>query len=379
MPSVRVRENEYFDAALRRFKRACEKAGVLTELRRREFYEKPTQERKRKKAAAVKRHLKRLSRENMRGTGGGAPASTAGGCSSRPTLLGCPSIPRSSVSLKERITDDMKAAMRSGEKERLGVIRMITAAIKQREVDERITLDDAQVLDRARENDQAAQGIAGAVPGRQSPGSGRQGNRGDHPAADLPARAAERRRNRCVDRRGDRRHRRHQHQGHGQGHGHHQGQGAGAGRHGRRRAPRSKPSSAVDRAPVHGRPHPTAVHRRDRRALGHRRDHRRAACRSKNPAANTRPAARSTARNALLLGQSRQAVLSLLRLRRARHRGRLSHAVREDGIPRCGRGPRAARGTRTAARGAGRARSRQRRSVRSDGPRLAFLRAKPRG
>ena len=54
MPSVRVRENEYFDAALRRFKRACEKAGILTELRRREFYEKPTQERKRKKAASRK-------------------------------------------------------------------------------------------------------------------------------------------------------------------------------------------------------------------------------------------------------------------------------------------------------------------------------------
>ena len=50
------------------------------------------------------------------------------------------------ATLKERITDDMKAAMRSGEKERLGVIRMITAAIKQREVDERIALDDAQVL-----------------------------------------------------------------------------------------------------------------------------------------------------------------------------------------------------------------------------------------
>jgi uncharacterized protein len=48
--------------------------------------------------------------------------------------------------LKERITDDMKAAMRAGEKERLGVIRMITSAIKQREVDERISLDDAQVL-----------------------------------------------------------------------------------------------------------------------------------------------------------------------------------------------------------------------------------------
>ncbi len=50
------------------------------------------------------------------------------------------------MSLKERITDDMKAAMRAGEKERLGVIRMLTAAIKQREVDERISLDDGQVL-----------------------------------------------------------------------------------------------------------------------------------------------------------------------------------------------------------------------------------------
>ena len=50
------------------------------------------------------------------------------------------------MSLKERITEDMKAAMRSGQKEQLGVIRMITAAIKQREVDERITLDDSQVL-----------------------------------------------------------------------------------------------------------------------------------------------------------------------------------------------------------------------------------------
>jgi uncharacterized protein YqeY len=50
------------------------------------------------------------------------------------------------MSLKERITDDMKAAMRAGEKERLGHIRMITSAIKQREVDERILLDDIQVL-----------------------------------------------------------------------------------------------------------------------------------------------------------------------------------------------------------------------------------------
>ena len=50
------------------------------------------------------------------------------------------------MSLKERITEDMKSAMRSGEKERLATIRLITAAIKQREVDERIMLDDVQVL-----------------------------------------------------------------------------------------------------------------------------------------------------------------------------------------------------------------------------------------
>ena len=49
-------------------------------------------------------------------------------------------------SLKERITEDMKTAMRGGDKERLGTIRMLQAAIKQREVDERITLDDTQVL-----------------------------------------------------------------------------------------------------------------------------------------------------------------------------------------------------------------------------------------
>ena len=63
MPHIKVKENEPFDVALRRFKRACEKAGILSELRRREFYEKPTQERKRKKAAAVKRQMKRTARE----------------------------------------------------------------------------------------------------------------------------------------------------------------------------------------------------------------------------------------------------------------------------------------------------------------------------
>ena len=50
------------------------------------------------------------------------------------------------MTLKQRLTDDMKAAMKGGEKVRLGVIRLINAAIKQREVDERIVLDDAAVL-----------------------------------------------------------------------------------------------------------------------------------------------------------------------------------------------------------------------------------------
>ena len=60
MPHVKVKENEPFDVALRRFKRSIEKVGLLTELRAREFYEKPTAERKRKLAAAVKRHYKRI-------------------------------------------------------------------------------------------------------------------------------------------------------------------------------------------------------------------------------------------------------------------------------------------------------------------------------
>lgn len=66
MPSVRIKEHEPFDVALRRFKRSCEKAGIMAEVRRREFYEKPTSVRKRKAAAAVKRHLKKVSREGRK-------------------------------------------------------------------------------------------------------------------------------------------------------------------------------------------------------------------------------------------------------------------------------------------------------------------------
>ena len=61
MPTVKVREDEPFENALRRFKKQCEKAGVLTEIRRREHYEKPSIKRKRKAQAARKKALKRIS------------------------------------------------------------------------------------------------------------------------------------------------------------------------------------------------------------------------------------------------------------------------------------------------------------------------------
>ena len=66
MPAVKLKDNEPFDIPLRRFKRACEKAGTLADVRSKEFYEKPTSVRKRQAAAAVKRHAKKLVRENRR-------------------------------------------------------------------------------------------------------------------------------------------------------------------------------------------------------------------------------------------------------------------------------------------------------------------------
>ncbi|MFN3234900.1 MAG: 30S ribosomal protein S21 [Gammaproteobacteria bacterium] len=64
MPLIRVKDNEPFEVSLRRFKRACEKAGITQELRRRQEHEKPSQERKRKKQAARKRHLKKISKKH---------------------------------------------------------------------------------------------------------------------------------------------------------------------------------------------------------------------------------------------------------------------------------------------------------------------------
>ncbi len=63
MPGLKVKDTEPYDSALRRFKKQCEKAGILSEVRRREFYEKPSVRRKKKSLAARKRAMKRMERK----------------------------------------------------------------------------------------------------------------------------------------------------------------------------------------------------------------------------------------------------------------------------------------------------------------------------
>jgi len=65
MPIIRVKDTEPFDVTLRRFKRSCEKAGIISDIRKHEFYEKPTAKRKREKSAAIKRQIKKLKREKQ--------------------------------------------------------------------------------------------------------------------------------------------------------------------------------------------------------------------------------------------------------------------------------------------------------------------------
>lgn len=62
MPGIRLRDNESYESALRRFKKQCEKAGTLTELKKKEFFEKPSLARKKKRLAASKRSVRKESR-----------------------------------------------------------------------------------------------------------------------------------------------------------------------------------------------------------------------------------------------------------------------------------------------------------------------------
>ncbi len=67
MPLVTVREDESFEGALRRFKRKCEKSGILTELKKRQHFEKPSVKRKRKEVQARKKMMRKLSEERRLG------------------------------------------------------------------------------------------------------------------------------------------------------------------------------------------------------------------------------------------------------------------------------------------------------------------------
>ena len=137
------------------------------------------------------------------------------------------------MSLKARITEDMKSAMRAGEKDRLSCIRMLQAGIKQREVDERIELDDAQVL---------AVIDKMIKQRRESVAQFQAGNRADLVAKEtaeidlltgyLPAQLGDAE---LADPDQGRDHRlgRRLDEGHGQGHGHPEAEGPGPRRHGR--------------------------------------------------------------------------------------------------------------------------------------------------
>ncbi len=65
VPGVKVKENEPFEIALKRFKKQCDKAGILSEIRKREHYEKPSIRRKRKLLAARKKMVKMMEMENL--------------------------------------------------------------------------------------------------------------------------------------------------------------------------------------------------------------------------------------------------------------------------------------------------------------------------
>jgi len=67
MPYVRVREHESLEDALRRFKRKCQKSGIISELKKRQHYEKPSVKKKKKAIAARKKIMKRLSQERRLG------------------------------------------------------------------------------------------------------------------------------------------------------------------------------------------------------------------------------------------------------------------------------------------------------------------------
>ena len=233
----------------------------------------------------------------------------------------------------------MKTAMRAGDKERLATVRLALAAIKQREVDERITLDDPQVLAVLEKMiKQRREAIAQFASGKRTDLVAKETAEISVLQQYLPAQMSEAEVDTLITD-AIRRHRRRLHQGHGQGDGSGEGQGPGTHRHGCPERPNKAETrlifpAATARAPWQASPawlahhlqdrsalgtHSAALHRRTHRPRRHRGDHRRARAAEEGGARVQGLLPVPRREDPLLLGQPRQAVLSLLRLRRARH------------------------------------------------------------
>src|SRR3972149_59145 len=117
MPGVRVKEEEPFESVLKRFKKQCEKAGILSEIRKREHYEKPSVKRKKKALAARKRALKKMKKMSQGPMG-----------------------------LKERIQADMQTAAKEKNSLALSALRMALAAIKNKEIEARGEIGEDSIL-----------------------------------------------------------------------------------------------------------------------------------------------------------------------------------------------------------------------------------------
>ena len=109
MSEVRVKDNESLDSALRRFKRQCAKSGVMSEIRKREHYEKPSVKRKKKSELILEEIYK--------------------------------------MSLKEQLASDLKESMKNKQTVRKNTVQMVRTAILQKEKDEKVTLEDGDILE----------------------------------------------------------------------------------------------------------------------------------------------------------------------------------------------------------------------------------------
>ena len=129
MPSIIIKETEYFDVGLRKFKRACEKAAIVPEIRAREFYEKPTAVRKEKWQLLLSELIKLIESLVFQGKD-----------------------PIANLSLLDALNQDLKAAMLSKDVIARDTIRMLISDIKKFEIDERVEADDSKIANLINKN-----------------------------------------------------------------------------------------------------------------------------------------------------------------------------------------------------------------------------------